>query len=499
MKFTQPFVMSLALGLAITLSACDAQSPLAPEPGEATTSLAAGKGGSKNKAPDGTPHNDVYVLIARGGLPADLEAEVAAAGGTLTRAIPEIGVAFAKAEAQDFQSRASGIAGLESVAPDLIIEWVDDPVLEGAPAEVGGPAADETFGFLQWPLEAINVESAWAQGVTGAGVRVAIIDGGIYDEHLDLRDQIDREASRSFVPDIPWNQDTGTFWHGTHVAGIVAAADNGTGTVGVAPGATLVGVKALHSGTGAFSWIIEAIYYAATPLAQGGGGADVINMSLGATLDEKDKTDGNKEAVRELKKAIDRATRYAWQQGALVVASAGNGSTNFDVAKTLLKTPAANQHVMSVSATGPTGWALGASNFSDLAYYSDFGKKLVDVAAPGGTYGLAIVEGNFDVCTVNGPTRTITALCTFFDGYFSTVRGTTTASYNWAQGTSMAAPTVTGVAALVMEAVGTGNPARIMSRIQSTATDLGKPGQDAVYGHGFVDAAEAVGATVAAN
>lgn len=502
--------LGLLVILALLVSACDAQSPLDSQP---VRDVASAKQADAVATPAGTPHDGVYVLIGKRSLPQGLARDVEAAGGTLTQSFPEIGVAFAKAADADFQSRAAGIKGLESVVPDLIIDWVDDPQLDGAPAEVGGPAADEEFSFLQWPLEAINAEGAWAQGVTGAGVRVAIIDGGIYDKHVDLTDQIDRDASRSFVPPSTtpywdWNQENpgNTFWHGTHVAGIVAADDNGIGTIGVAPGATLIGVKALHaydngSGSGAFSWIINAIYYAGTPLAEGGAGADIINMSLGATLDEKDRTDDNKEAVRELRKAIDRATRYAWQQGALVVVSAGNGSTDFDQERTLLKVPAQNQHAMSVSATGPIGWARGANNPTSLAYYSDYGKSLVDIAAPGGTFGLAIVEDDFSSCTVDGPTRSITTLCAYLDGYISTVRGpsASTAFYNWSQGTSMAAPTVAGVAALVAEQAGTGNPAYLMSRIQSSALDLGKPGQDAVYGHGFVNAEAAVRTAVAAE
>ena len=488
--------LTAVAAVVLVLSGCDAAGPL----DQPTADVALAGASSKAATPAGAANDGVYVLIARNTLPADLDAQVAAAGGTLTRVIPEIGVAFATAQTAGFQSRAAAtIAGLEAVAPDLLIEWIGDPVVEGAPADLAGSLAeDEFFSFLQWPLEAIDAPAAWAQGVTGTGVRVAIIDGGIYDDHIDLRTQIDREASESFVPGIAWNQDTGTFWHGTHVAGIVGAADNGFGTVGVAPGATLVGVKALHNGSGAFSWITNAIYYAATPVAEGGGGADVINMSLGASLDEKAKADGNKEAVRELRKAIDRATRYAWQQGSLVVASAGNGSTNYDLAKDLLKVPAENQHVMSVSATGPTGWALGNDNFALLAYYSDFGKSLVDVAAPGGNYAYFfqdIEDGTLDQCTVGFITRS----CYLFDGYFSTVRGTSTGSYNWAQGTSMASPTVAGVAALVMQRYGTGNPAQTMSQIQKTAIDLGKPGQDEAYGHGWVNAAAAVGATVASN
>src|SRR5437763_12412523 len=108
------------------------------------------------------------------------------------------------------------------------------------------------------------------------------MDVGLYRSHRDRRNGGGVAHSASFVPGFAFNQDVGTFWHATHVAGIIAAEAQSIGTVGVAPQATIIGVKALHNGSGAFSWIINAIYYAATPIAQGGGGANIINMSLGA-------------------------------------------------------------------------------------------------------------------------------------------------------------------------------------------------------------------------
>lgn len=114
---------------------------------------------------------------------------------------------------------------------------------------------------------AVEGPAAWATGAAGKGARVAILDGGIHSTHIDLAANIDLGASTSFVPGFAFNQDGGSFWHGTHVAGIVAAADNGIGTIGIAPEATLVGVKVLHNGSGAFSWVIQGILYAATPLA----------------------------------------------------------------------------------------------------------------------------------------------------------------------------------------------------------------------------------------
>jgi hypothetical protein len=166
----------------------------------------------------------------------------------------------------------------------------------------------------------------------------------------------------------------------------------------------------------------------------------------------------------------------------------------FDVVKELYKIPAQNQHVISISATGPTGWVFGNNNFSQPSYYTDYGKSLVSYAAPGGSVGLAIVEGNFSPCTLVGTFRTATNTCAVFDQVFSTVRGATNGNYNWAQGTSMASPAAAGVVALMMQANGGHlSPAQVFGRLRQSSTDLGKPGNDEYYGHGFVNAAKAVG------
>lgn len=440
-----------------------------------------------------------YIILSRGaGLPNRLEDRIQSAGGEIVKVMPEIGVAIAIAHSPDFIENAARINGIESVTEDIILQYTD-PENEIATSEVSaessGIGEDAFFDGFQWAPDAIGAPLAWDAGYTGSGVRVAILDGAIYDEHLDLIPNLDVSASASFVPGFNFNQDTGTFWHGTHVAGIVAASGD-IGIVGIAPRATLIGVKVLHSGSGAFEWILEGILYAATPQYQGGAGADIINMSLGATVNYRDawSDKGFRDAFRELQKAYDRATRYAYQQGVTVIASAGNGATNYDDAKELFKFPAQNQHVLSISATGPTGWGFGATNFSDPAYYTDHGKSLVDLSAPGGTVGLAIVEGNFAPCTITGTFISITEICAVFDQVFSTVRGATVASYSWAQGTSMAAPAAAGVAALIIEANGGSmRPAQVRTALQRSAEDLGKPGNDEFYGHGWVNAARAVG------
>jgi subtilisin family serine protease len=433
------------------------------------------------------------ILAASASLPPGLAAQVAAAGGTLERSFPELGVAFASAADPAFAERAARIAGVESVTADLAMRQagpretvaLDGGTAVAAPrAAVASLADDEPFYALQWAPGAVQAPEAWNAGFTGRGVRVAILDGGLYADHVDLRANVDREASRSFVPGFAFDQDVGTFWHGTHVAGIVAAADNGAGVVGIAPGATLIGVKVLHDNSGGFDGIIEGIYYAATPRERGGAGADVINMSLGLSVDAKNKD--FKAGIRELEKAVDRATRYAHKQGVTVIASTGNDGRSFDDDRGWTDIPGARAHVVGVAATGPLGWAKGGLDFSRPASYTTYGKSLVDLAAPGGDYAYP----GADRCQVGTQNR----FCWVFDMYLSTSRGSVAGGdYTWSAGTSMAAPVAAAIAALVIEAGGGRmDPAQVEAALRRGALDLGKPGNDEFYGHGWVNAYRSV-------
>ena len=449
-----------------------------------------------------------FIIISKSqNLPNNLERSIQNAGGEIVKTFPEIGVAIAVARKGDFYEKAGQINGIESITADMILKYTEEPemasedvVMNSSGGQVSsGPGTPFNyqrafFDGYQWAPASINAPDAWEAGVTGEGIRVAVLDGGFHSTHMDLAPNLDFNYSTSTVPTYSWNEDTGTFWHGTHVAGIVAAAGNGI--VGIAPKATIIGVKTLHSGSGAFEWILEGILYAARPISEGGAGAQVINMSLGATFDQRGNwgSKGFRDAFRNLQKSYDRATRYAYQNGVTVIAAAGNGATNLDEANGLFKLPAQNQHVISISSTGPTGWGFGNDNFSQFAYYSDFGKSLVDFAAPGGTVGLAIIDGNFDPCRIVGTNTSSVNTCAVFDQVFSTIRGTTNGNYGWAQGTSMAAPAAAGVVALMIEANGGHmTPAQVGAKLRQTSTDLGKPGNDEFYGHGFVNAAKAAG------
>lgn len=120
-------------------------------------------------------------------------------------------------------------------------------VSAGSTSEPTNAVTDPLFP-LQWPHIAMETQAAWEAGCTGAGVRVAVIDGGIVAAHPDLSGAVDVACSRSFVREHPFDHDEGTFWHGTHVAGAMAPRGNDTGVIGVAPAATIIGVKASHDG-----------------------------------------------------------------------------------------------------------------------------------------------------------------------------------------------------------------------------------------------------------
>src|SRR6185436_4672434 len=193
---------------------------------------------------------------------------VVAAGGTV-RYSHASGFALVSSDSSDFLANAGASNKFQEVLGDMVVQWqLPTQIVESAVTP-----GDETFAAAQWAPTAVNAQGAWSAGYTGAGVRVAVIDGGIYNSHIDLNGQVDVARSVSFVPGFAFNQDVGTFWHGTHVAGIIAAKDNTIGTIGIAPGATIVGVKVLHNGSGSFGAVVAGILYAATPIAEGGGGA----------------------------------------------------------------------------------------------------------------------------------------------------------------------------------------------------------------------------------
>lgn len=436
-----------------------------------------------------------YIVLMNGnGVSSKQLKAIEAAGGTLLRSLPQIGLAVVSADA-GFAASARAIKGVRSVSHNAVVDWLPDNEPEIS-IESGNPpsSSDDDFFFdLQWGHDAINAPEAWYDGRRGAGATVAVLDGGFDLDHPDLAPNINLTLSMDFTGEGLQYGLPGPFSHGSHTAGTVAAADNGFGTIGVAPEAELILVKVLgDAGSGSFADVISGILYAADV------DADIINMSLGArverrgyvdemgTPDPSDDVFVTAKEVAELLTAIDKATTYAYQQGTLVIASAGNDGEDYDHAGPVVHSPSDSPHVLSISALGPQGWAIDPGSNLDLPAvigfdgdptYSNYGQSVIDFGAPGGSAyfdlpGLCEVAGIINPCWV-------------FDLVFSTGNG----GWYWSAGTSMAAPHAAGVAALIVGANGGDmKPSAVERELRKLADDLGKPGNDDFYGLGRVNA-----------
>jgi lantibiotic leader peptide-processing serine protease len=450
-------ILGLTAAAAMVLTACGEQNSTAPSE---TPPLAAA---SSQKSPS-------YVISYSATQAGDLTEAITKAGGKARKVSAAAGLATAVSTDATFASRLLSTPGVKAVTRDTIVRWV--PRERVSQASIGD---DEPFFAEQWSDLAVHAPEAWDAGATGRGARVAVLDGGLNATHIDLKGNVDVQRSTSTFEGLAFNEDDDPdhFSHATHVAGIIAAQNDQNGTIGIAPSATIIGVKVLHQGSGSFGQLIEGILYAATPTREGGAGADIINMSLGITVQS-----GTDARLQGLIDALDQATTYAHDRGVLLLAAAGNGDKfgrgiDHDLGNwTTL--PAQSDHVLGVSALGPVGFATGATNFDRLASYSNFGVSLVDFSGPGGDAVLFPADGWF-LDMVLSP-----ASLPENNGYF------------FADGTSMSTPAVAAVAALIVGERGHIGADALEAALTRTSDDLGASGTDAVYGRGRVNAFRAV-------
>ena len=302
--------------------------------------------------------------------------------------------------------------------------------------EAHGVPNDPLFSS-QWNLQQINTPIAW-DSTDGAGTVVAVLDSGVgvdgqdlaCHEYVDPYNGITDEAGLTAVLD-----DNG---HGTHVTGTIAqCTNNGIGTAGVAPGASIMPVKVMDEESMAstltlYQGMVWAIEH----------DADVINLSLGLDCTAPWPTCSDN--------VIDFLVEQAHEAGIVVVASSGNDGSSF----------------VSSPANHPLTIAVGSTTIADVAAeYSAHGDAL-DVVAPGGSRYAGIWQETFDEFGVWG-------------------------YYMW-NGTSMSAPHVTGTVALMLSVNPTASPEYVRDMLTESAIDIEEPGWDETSGYGRIDAAAAV-------
>ena len=299
----------------------------------------------------------------------------------------------------------------------------------------------------QWHLQQIQMPAAWDLS-NGSGVTVAVVDSGVAYEDFENFRQAPDLAGTAFVQghdfvnnDDHANDDNG---HGTHVTGTIAqTTNNAEGVAGVAFGARIMPIKVLdENGDGTDADVANGITWAADH------GAQVINMSLGGP-----------DPSSFLRDAVENAVG----RGVTVVAASGNDN------EPSVYYPAAYEQAI----------AVGAVRFDAArAPYSNYGAAL-DVMAPGGDVSV----------DQNGDGHPDGVLQQTFDPEFGDLLHF---SYEWFQGTSMATPHVSGVAALLIARGNATTPDQIRRALQDTARDLGPAGRDDEYGHGLIQAFDAL-------
>jgi subtilisin family serine protease len=480
------------------------------------------------------------VTLSGNRIPVGFEARVHALGGTVTSSHAGAGYAVVSGLRDDAAAELAA-SGFGDVQPDFAVSLdVPAAAIRADASDVDAPSTDSQDAPAtaarfnrQWNMRAINAPAAWTANKLGSPtVTVAILDTGIDYDLPDLNGLVDLSRSKSFMdtfvgqsddprtpdvdesdPIVPADDEILKFGvfagrhpitdfngHGTNVATMVSS--KAVRYAGVTSKTTLIGVKVLGAnGSGSFSDILNGVLFAADK------GADVANMSLGGGFSKS----GNGQAVS----TINRVFNYARQKGMVIVVSAGNSGIDLKHNGNVYSSYCDAPHVICVSAVGPIAGTttvdnpLGTTDPDAPAFFTNFGKNNVDVAAPGGNADVAHADGDGNLPVTNWPWGAgIASWVWSYCAKQSLIiqRNTTdpkkgdlflTTCFtnnpnnllnNGYIGTSQAAPHVAGLAALLIAENGRGNPAAIKNLIQNTGVPIDKS-----FGRSRIDVKKALG------
>jgi subtilisin family serine protease len=320
-------------------------------------------------------------------------------------------------------SKAEGIAvfqlhpAVQYIAREIASLQMVKPAYRPGMSRPNDPLLNDVWGFDE---DVTRPSAAWSRNLSAKGVRIAVIDTGVDPYHPELQGRVRWELGYNFKDSNGDSQDLSG--HGTHVAGIVAAAgNNGLGIAGVAWDAEILPVKIMDEKGGTDFAALAGIKFAVD------SGAKVLNMSFSRQADEPNPL-------------FTLAIEYARKKGAVVVVAAGNERSKVGL-------PANSPGAIAVSATERT-----RSGSERLWSSSNSGPEIL-LSAPGAEI----------LSTV--PNR----------------------GYKIMSGTSMAAPFVSGAAALLWAAHPDWSVEQIEKALLAACTDLGPRGRDATYGYGRID------------
>jgi subtilisin family serine protease len=458
-----------------------------------------------------------YIVVLKQGHSAAGIAAVVKAGGSVIH-VNKAGIASVLASKPSFKTTLRATGAVAAVAPDASFGVAPDRILtvpplprslthaSATPSTTGETAAcaslfsvptttgPDPLAACQWDMRNISANPGSYAVTKGKGARIGDIDTGIDLTQPEFSSNLDLAASCSFIYSTtptsnPSEQVTrgdcskksaiqDLAGHGTHTAGIIAAQIDGHGTSGVAPEATIVALKAgTEQGFFFTSSVVDSLIYA------GDQHLDAVNMSFFA--DPWLFNCRNDADQRAIIQAISSAARYAQQRGVVLVAAAGNDGIDLnhpvtdeispdyppgaavtrDVTNGCVVMPTEIPGVVVVSATG-------AQNL--LSWYSTYG-NVIDVAAPGGSrYQTPTFDGSRG--RVLAPYSSTALDLAQEEALGRLVQDPVThAYYAWLNGTSMAAPHVAGVVALIRAQHPNMSVGAVVATLRNTATPLACP------------------------